>query len=178
MTPLRQNLDRAKAGYGEIRYRGDLARDVLGAMATGTLVTNLWRRRALAIAAAVALSATTFYAGSYVGRAQSSRQEVAQSTPTEKSPASALEIKPEVTRPELATTSDNESFTLVPSLASVDDTQNSSSDAFASAEQSSMDFSMSVPASPMLFSLATLADQETQSESTIGTQTNETESRS
>lgn len=182
MTPLRKNLDRAKAGYGGIRYRGDLARDVLGAMAVSAPVAHLWRRRALAIAAAVALSATTFFAGSYLGRASSAHEEVALTTPPVKTSDPTIVTTPEFATPEVATADTTETFTLVPSLASADDTQMAASSAVASAQQSSMDFSMSVPSAPMLFSLATLADQETQTESTNGasngTQNSESETRS
>jgi hypothetical protein len=182
MTPLRKNLDRAKAGYGEIRYRGDLARDVLGAMAVSAPVTHLWRRRTLAIAAAIALSATTFFAGSYFGRGSSSNGEVALMTPAVKTSDPTAVPVPKTTTPNvaptIATATTTEEFTLVPSLASADDSQTAASGALTSARQSSMDFSRSVPSAPMLFSLATLADQETQTESTNGTQTHESEKRS
>lgn len=162
-TPLRENLDQAKAGYGATRYRGDLARDVLGAMAMEAPTPNVWRGRALAIAAAIALSATTFFAGSYFERASSHSTVVAITTteirpvvvapPTDSSPTTQ---KSQTT---VAAATTTEEFTLVPSLASADKT---TSTAQASAQQSSMDFSHSVPSVPMLFSLATLADQETQ----------------
>jgi hypothetical protein len=165
MTPLRKNLDRAKASYGEIRYRGDLARDVLGAMAVSTPVANPWRRRAMAIAAAVALSATTFFAGSYFERSSATHtEEVAVVTPTEKPVVKIIE-KPKTV---VATAAQAGDFTLVPTLASAN-----SSQAGIQTASATSDFSLSVPSAPMLFSLATLADQETQTDSaTDGTAEN------
>lgn len=178
MTPLRDNLDRAKAGYEQTRYRGDLARDVLGAMpidaAPADRTMNLWPRRAMAIAAAIVLSTTTFFAGRYLEQRASTNVQVAEVTPAKSTPDVNT---PDQTQTETAVAeAPAEAFTLVPSLASANtsstDTQVASAEQLSS--QQPMDFSMSVPSAPMLFSLATLAEEETQQISTDG----ETEERS
>lgn len=181
MSPLRDNLDRVKAEYKEIRYGGDLARDVLGAITTRAPAESTispWPRRAMAIAAAIALSATTFFAGRYLERQSST--EIA-SEPTNSMPViaerPAAPIHPQATD-QSSIAADNgtqqaEDFTLVPSLASAATTATDAAQAASAAEQS-MDFSLSVPSAPMLFSLASLAEQETQQTTIDG----ETEERS
>lgn len=150
MTPLRENLERAKADYERLRYRGNLAADVLGTARDVTSTPARNPHRWMAIAAALALSAATFFAGRY-SQQPDAPVEVAQ--------------QPTVIVPNVPPTNEsNEATAPETAIASATDTEAANEQNFSVVPTSASFTNESVSVVPDLASLETAT--KTQSAST------------
>ena len=110
MTDLRNNLNRARAEYDNLRYPGDLAGDVLPATAG-----RIWP--AVATIAAVAVAAVVALAVWLNAPAHSNKQQVVIHTPPTVTPKAATAVAKNTTDED--TTGFPDGVTVVPTLESM-----------------------------------------------------------